>query len=365
MNQIPDTKNHDPKIFAWLISGCALIFLMVIIGGITRLTHSGLSITEWNLIMGAFPPVTENQWQVLFEKYQQSPEFREVHYYFNLPDFKKIFWWEYSHRLIGRLTGIVFIVPFFYFLIKKKISKYLLTKLINIFLLGALQGILGWYMVISGLADKPSVSHYRLAAHLILAFCTFGYTFWVAMNLLPRENSSTAEGELPAFEINRLQWLQKIFKCLFGLIILQIIFGAFVAGLKAGYLYPTFPKMGDNWIAPEVKILISENNLLGFFEEGAPVQFIHRCLGVLIFLFSTGIWLYSKRVDFPPAIQLATRVLMLVVMLQFFLGILTLIKSVPLHLAAMHQAGAFLLFATALYLLNKVGHNARYQKENN
>lgn len=319
---------------------------MVIIGGITRLTHSGLSITEWNLLMGALPPLNEMQWQELFEKYQQSPEFREVHYYFTLSDFKSIFWWEYIHRLLGRLIGLVFIIPFIYFLLKKKISSELLPKLIIIFLLGALQGFLGWFMVKGGLVNEPAVSHYRLAAHLVTAFVTFGYTFWVVMDLTPLTPSPKERGS------TTLLW--KLTMALFGLIILQIIFGAFVAGLRAGFLYPTFPKMGGEWVAEEIKMTFTEYGWITFLKDGAAVQFIHRWLGILIFLVSIGLWFFSKKSELPFQIQMAVRVLIIIVTLQFFLGILTLINSVPVHHAVMHQAGAFLLFGAVLFLMHRL-----------
>jgi len=189
------SPSPDKSIIIWLLSGCLLIYLMVVVGGITRLSGSGLSITEWNVIMGAVPPLSQQDWQDTYQKYQQSPQFQKVNYDMKLDEFKSIFFWEYLHRLIGRLLGIVFIIPFFYFLVKKKLESNLIKKLLVIFLLGGLQGFIGWYMVKSGLIDNPHVSHYRLATHLITAFITFGFTFYVALGLI-YEPFGSAQGSL-------------------------------------------------------------------------------------------------------------------------------------------------------------------------
>lgn len=345
-------KESQASLILWLLSGCFLIFLMVVIGGITRLTHSGLSITEWNLLMGTLPPLNGQQWQELFEKYQQSPEFREVHYFFTLSDFKSIFWWEYIHRLLGRLIGIVFIVPFFYFLVKRKISRALLPKLILIFLLGALQGFLGWFMVKSGLVNKPAVSHYRLAAHLITAFATFGYIVWVVLGITSLQPPH-ATSELFS-KTKNLKQLRGLAFVLFFVIIVQVIFGAFVAGLKAGYLYPTFPRMGTEWMAEEINTAFAENGWVTFVENGAAVQFIHRWLGILILFIAIALWLAAKRMEMPFRMSMAVRLMIVMVLLQFALGLFTLLYSVPVHLAVLHQAGAFFLFGASLFLLHEM-----------
>lgn len=345
-------KEIQTSLILWLLSGCFLIFLMVVIGGITRLTHSGLSITEWNLLMGTLPPLNEVQWQELFEKYKQSPEFRDIHYYFTLSDFKSIFWWEYIHRLLGRLIGIVFIVPFIYFLLKKKIPASLLPELVIIFLLGALQGFLGWFMVKSGLVNRPAVSHYRLAAHLITAFATFGYILWVVMSLISPRLQHGIKPPPSETEVKNLKLFSKLSLVLFFVIIVQIIFGAFVAGLKAGYLYPTFPKMGTEWMAEEINGAFSEYGWITFIQDGAAVQFVHRWLGILILFIAVALWLMVKRMEIPFRAHMAIRALMVIVLLQFSLGLFTLLYSVPVHLAVLHQAGAFFLFGASLFLLH-------------
>ena len=266
-------NNSKQNIIIWLYAGCLLVFAMVVIGGITRLTGSGLSITEWKVITGTFPPLNEIQWQEEFSKYQQSPQFQLINSGFGIEDFKNIYWWEYLHRLIGRLLGMVFIIPFFYFLIKKQISKQLLPKLIIIFLLGAWQGFLGWYMVKSGLMNAPYVSHYRLAIHLVNAFITFGYIFWVSQDLKYGTNENTNVSK----SIKRLSILT------FTLLIIQITYGAFVAGLHAGQVYNTWPMMGDEWMASSVSAAFAHDGIISLVNDISTVQFIHRTLALIVF----------------------------------------------------------------------------------
>ncbi|PCJ78356.1 MAG: heme A synthase [Flavobacteriales bacterium] len=333
----------NTSVILWLLCGCFLIFLMVVIGGITRLTYSGLSMVEWHLFMGAIPPLNEQDWNALFQKYQQFPEFKELNYAFTVNDFKTIFWWEYIHRMLGRLIGLVFIVPFFWFMLKKKLSPKLTTQLGIIFLLGAFQGFLGWFMVKSGLNKEPSVSHYRLAAHLITAFAAFGYTFWVALGL---KNSE--------FRIlnSELKKLKKWVYVLFGILIVQIIYGAFVAGMKAGIGYNTFPKMGDEWIASNAFSL--SPFWLNLFENKTGVQFIHRCMAYLVVIFSGIAWWKSRKMELPLSLKTGFNVLSALVLLQFLLGVLTLLNRVPLSLALLHQLGAFLLFGTLVFLMHRL-----------
>ncbi|HJN63500.1 MAG TPA: COX15/CtaA family protein, partial [Flavobacteriales bacterium] len=212
----------NKSIIFWLLSGCFLIFTMVVIGGITRLTHSGLSMVNWNLITGTILPLNEVQWQETFELYKTSPEYLKINSHFTLDEFKSIFFWEYLHRLIGRVLGLVFIIPFIYFLIKKKLTQKLKIQSTLLLLMGAMQGAIGWWMVKSGLVDRPDVSHYRLAIHLITAFLTCAYIVWIALPLIFSNNNA---GNSKLFRLNI---------GLFILIVIQIIYGAFVAGLDAG-----------------------------------------------------------------------------------------------------------------------------------
>lgn len=234
-------EKADRSVIIWLLTGCLLIFVMVVVGGVTRLTHSGLSMVDWNLFMGAIPPLNEQEWIATFNQYKQFPEYQKVNFTFSLDEFKSIFFWEYLHRLIGRLIGLVFIVPFVYFLIRKKISGSLLRECLLILGMGAFQGFLGWWMVKSGLVDNPDVSHYRLAIHLIAAFLTFAYTFWVALKLIYTNDSHDSSTPMRRGLI-----------VLLILLIVQIVYGAFVAGLDAGKVFNTWPKMGKQWVAEAV-----------------------------------------------------------------------------------------------------------------
>lgn len=307
---------------------------MVLVGGITRLTESGLSITEWKPISGIVPPITTAQWQTEFSKYQQSPEYLFKNSSMDLSEFKFIFFWEYIHRLIGRIIGLVFIFPFIYFKLSGQFSKQFTLKLWGVFVLGAFQGLLGWYMVASGLVNKPDVSHFRLAAHLITAFITCAYIFWLALELIfPPENIKTQKKKLLSIT-------------LLVAIAIQIIYGAFVAGLDAGKIYNTYPKMGEKWIADAVYAYpVWWQNIT---ENPAGVQFIHRTLALLIALL---IALNLKGKNKGSKTKQAANIMLGLVLLQVLLGICTLLYAVPLWLGVLHQLGAFALFLAAVYNL--------------
>ena len=345
-------KNSDKPVIAWLLTGCFLIFLMVVIGGITRLTLSGLSIVEWDLLMGTLPPVTSQDWQELFQKYQQSPQYQLVNIHFGLEEFKSIFWWEYIHRLLGRMIGLVFFFPFIYFLIKKKLSLDLIGKLLVIFVLGGLQGFLGWYMVKSGLVKDPHISHYRLAAHLVTAFVSFGFTFWVALGLIyPQSNKSQILHGQGIGSVKKLTYV------LSGVVFLQIIYGAFVAGLKAGMVYNTFPKMGSEWMAEGVTAMQPFwKNLL---ESIAGVQFVHRYLAYIVVIIVGIIWFKARNIGLSDTQKGGINFLGIAVIIQFLLGVFTLLYAVPVALGVIHQVGAFFLFAAVIYLLHQLRQSAR------
>jgi cytochrome c oxidase assembly protein subunit 15 len=342
--------NSNRLIAGWLLSGCALVFLMVIIGGITRITGSGLSITEWNIVTGTIPPLNQNSWIVAFEKYKVSPQFKLVNSGFGLSEFKQIFWWEYIHRLLGRLIGFVFLLPFLFFLFTKRLTASLLKKLLLLLALGALQGFLGWFMVKSGLVDLPHVSHYRLAVHLVTAFLIFGFAFYLALGLL---------SPLPVQSINPLPVLPKVTRALLILVILQIMYGALVAGLHAGKVYTTFPKMGDRWVPREINAIQPFYRNLS--ENLVTVQFIHRCLawliGIIIFsLCAIGV---KQKERFTQKQIKALNLLFALFLFQFLLGVFTLLSAVSVPLAILHQAGAFFLFAGILYF----SHSQRLSSE--
>ena len=345
-------NSYNRKIVLWLFSGCFLIFTMVIVGGITRLTGSGLSITEWKLIRGTVPPLNDEQWNEEFDNYKQIPQYREMNYDYTLSDFKKIYFWEYLHRLIGRIIGIVFLIPFLYFWFTKQLSKPLFNKLLFLFFLGGLQGFLGWYMVKSGLVNNVRVSHLRLATHLITAFITFGFIFWVMLDIIPHEKTNTN-----SLTIN----LRKASYLILFLVILQIIYGAFVAGLKAGHIYNTFPKMGDEWVAQSVPYAIQTEGIGSLFNNMSVVQFIHRTIAWLLSLTIIFIGYYAKRKNNVSGNFLLSakqkhglNFLMIAVLIQFLLGVFTLIYNVPIVLGVIHQVGAFMLFTVAIYFIHTV-----------
>lgn len=337
------SSHRNKGIIIWLATGCFLIFVMVLVGGMTRLTQSGLSMVDWDLIMGSVPPLSDADWQQEFAKYQQSPEFTELNYDFSLNDFKSIFWWEYIHRMLGRLIGLVFIVPFFWFIAKKRIDKALMPKLVIILALGAFQGFLGWFMVKSGLKDIPHVSHYRLAAHLITAFLTFGYTFWVALSLF--FGDAATHYTLPK--------LRRLANILFGTVVLQIIYGAFVAGLKAGVYYPTWPKMGDKWFPPGITGM--EPLMANFVEGIAGVQFLHRYIAYVVAVLVVIIWWKARNLRLQYSQRYAVNALAVLMLIQFYLGVMTLLKGVPIYLGIAHQAGAFLLFGATVFAMHRLG----------
>lgn len=340
-------QNHSNRkpIIIWLFSGCFIIFAMVVLGGITRLTGSGLSITEWDVIIGAVPPLNQDDWNIAFDKYKQSPQYQKVNTGMDLEQFKSIFYWEYFHRLVGRLLGVVFIIPFLYFLFRKMLDPPLIRKLVIILLLGALQGFLGWYMVASGLVNRPSVSHYRLALHLITAFVTFGYTLWVALDLIYQNKETNQEHVPPVF--------RKLTLAIASLVIIQIIYGAFMAGLGGGKIYNTFPKMGDEWFPSTFHPVFAS-----FFDYPVGVQIVHRYIGTLLVILGF-ILIYVYRRNPVPYLFNTVSFFIIALVVQFTLGVTTLLYAAPIILAALHQIGGFVLFSSVVMLLHKVTIKAK------
>ena len=338
-------KSQNP-VLIWLLTGTILVASMVSVGGITRLTQSGLSMVEWNLIMGSVPPLNQAEWEVTFEKYKESPEYQIVNYEFRLEEFKLIFWWEYIHRVLGRLIGLVFIIPFIIFMIQKRIDKPLLRRLILIFILGAFQGFLGWFMVKSGLVKDPHVSHYRLAAHLIAALTLFCLILWVALELLFKDKFEN--GEKPVLQKIRRLSVIGIF-----VLTIQIIYGAFVAGLKAGLYYNTWPKMGASWIPSEVTESISREGIISLFDNTTLVQFIHRYVGWIVALIVLLIFNQVRKHATGSNIEKGTYFLVGITIAQILLGIFTLVNQVPVVLGILHQLGALFLLGGFLFVLNR------------
>jgi cytochrome c oxidase assembly protein subunit 15 len=325
----------------WLLACCVLVFAMVVVGGVTRLTHSGLSITEWQPIVGTLPPLSQSDWETAFAKYRLTPEYQQVNKGMGLDEFKGIFWWEYFHRLLGRVIGVAFLVPYLRFLARRAIPPGYGWKLAGIFVLGGLQGAMGWYMVKSGLVDDPRVSQFRLTAHLSLAFVIFAAMWWVALSLLqparlPREGAAIRAARRWAYAIA-------------GLVFFMVLTGGLVAGIRAGFAYNTFPLMNGHVVPPE--ILLLEPWWRNFFYNMATVQFDHRAVAWLLAFTVPILWWKALRVGAAPArVRRGAHLLLAMLALQVALGILTLLHVVPLPLAAAHQTGALLLFALALHL---------------
>ena len=311
------------KVAAWLLVCAALTFAVVVVGGITRLTESGLSITEWQPVSGIVPPLSDSDWNALFDKYRETPQSRKVFGELTLEGFKGIFWLEYLHRLLGRLIGLVFLLPFLWFLFRKTLPKTLGLQLAGVFMLGALQGALGWYMVKSGLVNEPRVSHFRLTAHLGLALLIFSAELWIALGLIKE-----ASGKPRPFPLAVL-----------AVVYLMTLSGGMVAGLRAGHAYNSFPLMNGHVIPPETFQLQPwwEN----FFWNVATVQLVHRTFFWLLLILIPLLWFRLRTI--------AAHHLLGMFLLQAGMGIATLLNAVPIPLASAHQAGAVLLLATALW----------------
>lgn len=331
--------SHQLILGFWLLICASVVYLMVVVGGMTRLTQSGLSMVEWEPIMGIIPPIGESAWQEVFAKYQTSPEYIKINAGMSLEAFKQIFYWEYGHRVLGRVIGMIYLLPLLFFLVKGMVPKHWYVRFFGLFILGGLQGLMGWYMVKSGLVDVPHVSQYRLTAHLGLALIIFGFMLWYAMDFLRSErrirHASPAYLKSTAFVVL--------------VVFLMMLSGGFVAGTKAGFIMNTFPKMNGSWV-PEGWLAMTPlwRNL---FENAVTVQFFHRCFAILVF-FSVAI---SFTLSLKQRFQTANTLVVVAAIVQICLGISALVMKVPLALGASHQAGAVALFAAALF----VSHRAR------
>ncbi len=298
---------------------------------------------EWQPLTGFIPPVTESDWQELFDRYRQFPEFLKVNQDMNLAGFKNIFWLEYLHRVLGRLIGIAFLVPFLYFMIRGMIPRNLAPKLVVMFILGGLQGLLGWYMVKSGLVNDPHVSQYRLTAHLMLAVAIYCFILWTALNLIAEQKPYTKF--MPDMrKLTGKTMMLMIF------VVITMVSGGFVAGLKAGLIYNTFPLMGDNLIAPGVYSI--QPWYLAMLDDAITVQFNHRVMALTTFLIIIGVYLYQLRLNLPSRTKILFGLLIIAGVIQVALGISTLLLRVPVAIAASHQAGALVLLTTLVLLFH-------------
>ncbi len=393
---------NNKQIRIWYWSGALMVFIILVIGGITRLTQSGLSMVEWNPIMGIIPPLSEADWNETFEKYKEFPEYQQRNRGMSLAEFRFIYFWEYLHRMAGRMIGLVFLIPFGWFVIRKKFSRKQLKRAFLLLILGLTQGFMGWYMVQSGLVDLPYVSPYRLAAHLLLAFAIFGCCVWFALDLKPDKPPVSQPGkEGPAHldlaktgqhhemtdpgtsaggtnpgetedEPNtgpagygkgsqststlliHLRWWLFAFMII---LLLQIVWGAFVAGLNAGHVYNTFPKMNQFWIPPEAWLL--EPFIQNLFENPAAVQWIHRLLGTLLLVMVIYIWARVMFSSVDHTLKWWGVALLGIVLLQYLLGVFTLLYHVPISLGVIHQAAAMLLFGVVIGFYHTVTREVR------
>ena len=337
-------KIKDKSVITWLLSGCFLLFLMVVVGGITRLTNSGLSMTDWHLVTDTFPPLSDEKWQDAFDQYKKFPEYQKIniHNDFTLSDYKFIYFWEWFHRFIGRIIGMVFLIPFIYFLIKKRLDSATIKKCIILLLMGGFQGFLGWFMVKSGLIDNPDVSHFRLSLHLTFAFITFAYTLWVALDLIYPERKTVIIS------------LRKIARIALGILLLQIIYGGFVAGLNAGLIHNHWPMMSEGKFMHETVLIEQSTLFLNLVEGKSGVQFIHRTVAYLVVAMILFLYFKSKKFVLTSSQKNGINSLVIFVFLQFFLGVLTLLNHVPLWLGLAHQIMAFFLLTAMVYTLHRL-----------
>ena len=329
-------EKYKRPVILWLATGALLVVIMVVVGGITRLTHSGLSMVDWKPLTGILPPISDADWQAEFDNYKNYPEFQKINFDFTLDDFKSIYWWEFVHRILGRLLGVAFIVPFVFFLYKRVFDKAMIKKLLVLLFLGGLQGFLGWFMVKSGLKDNPAVSHYRLAIHLVAAFGLFSYILWMIMDIAGFRKTGAPS------QVKGGTWILLVF------VVLQIVYGAFVAGLKAGLFYNTWPLMGGELISGIISQAWGAKGVTGLFEDQVTIQFIHRWLPLAVL--GCLVWLWMKKggedIHKRPLVFLWA-----VFVLQFLLGVFTLLLQVPVWLGVLHQLGGLALLSGTVWLI--------------
>jgi cytochrome c oxidase assembly protein subunit 15 len=337
-------SSHTRPVAIWLLACCALLLAMVVVGGVTRLTHSGLSIVQWQPIVGTVPPLDATEWEAAFARYQATPEFRLVNRDMTLEGFKGIFWWEYFHRLLGRGIGIVFVLPLAWFALRRRIDRPLARRLAFIFGLGLLQGAVGWWMVKSGLVDDPKVSPLRLATHLGIAVLIYAAMFWTALDLLVptgRGIGPTAHRRLAAPAMG-----------IAALVFLMILSGGLVAGTRAGFAYNTFPLMDGHWIPPG--LLAVDPWHASLWRDLTTVQFNHRALAWLLALLIPVFCWRVHRSDAGSGARFAAHGLLAALLVQVTLGVATLLMRVPVPVAAAHQAGAMVLFTFALWTAHRL-----------
>lgn len=351
VDAIPPARRRHLRM--WLWTGAALTAATLVIGGITRLTESGLSIVDWAPIVGAVPPLNEGDWREAFARYQQYPEYVKLRPDMTLSEFKSIYFWEYLHRMMGRLIGMAFLIPFVWFLIRGYFNGPLVRRVLVLFALGGLQGLMGWYMVSSGLVDRPDVSHYRLAAHLLLAMTIFGTCVWFANDLLARPS--------PSIDARSRRFMLRALIGLGALLVVQIFWGALVAGLKAGFIYATFPLMDGGLLPPNA--WWKDPWPINLVESMATVQWVHRVLATALLI---GAIAFVARVQREPGLARFRRwsaALAALIVLQYGLGVTTLLTHVRIPIAVAHQLTALLIVGVVLTLLHRVAHSGPRQTD--
>ena len=332
--------HYDRQVATWLLFCAAVIFGMILLGGVTRLTNSGLSMVEWRPLMGVIPPMSEAAWLETFEKYRQYPEYQKINKGMSLDDFKYIFMYEYLHRVLGRLIGVIFFFPMLYFAIKGRVRPGMMPKLWILFFMGGFQGLLGWYMVKSGLVDNPHVSQYRLTAHLGVAVAIYAFMLWVAFDLLFTSRGQRSAGG-GGWSIG-----------LSVLVFLMILTGGLVAGTRAGLAYPTWPLMGDSFVPPGLYSM--QPFWLSALEDVTTIQFNHRMFAYLLFVLLNVYAFIVWRNAGEGRERLAALLVVVALLVQVGLGISTLLLHVPVPLAAAHQGGAVVLLTAMIFLSHVV-----------
>lgn len=333
----------DRAVSIWLWSVAALVIAMVVVGGATRLTESGLSITEWQPLLGAIPPLSHNDWIAAFEKYKQIPQYHIMNQDMTLDAFKSIYWWEWSHRFLGRFIGVAFALPLIFFWLTGRLKRGSGARFLGLLALGGVQGFIGWYMVKSGLVDRIDVSQYRLALHLTTAFAILGLLVWMALEEWPDAGRHLTEVVTPA--------VRRMGVFIVAIVVTQVVLGAFVAGLKAGFIYNTWPTMDGQWIPSDYWTTPA---YLTFFESHAASQFDHRMMAYFVALVVlTELWLVMRSaVD--GRIRTTAALLALAVCAQIGLGIATLLAHVPLELGVAHQLGGAIVFVLSVVHLHAI-----------
>ena len=350
MNYYKASKSYNMGVYIWLLALTTMVLLIIIIGGLTRLTDSGLSMTDWRPLLGVIPPLSQDKWLIVFEMYKQTPEFKIVNRSMTLEEFKFIFWWEWFHRVFARLIGVVFIIPLIYFLIKKQVSKSLLLRLPIVFMFGIFQAFVGWWMVKSGLSENPYVSPYRLTFHLLNALIIFSILLWIAMDY---KHSLKTNFLSKPFSQDFLVFFSIV------LVFITIGTGGFMAGTNSGQSFNTFPLMNGKIIPDDY--FLEDLGIYNIFENTVAINFNHRWFSIFVFFYIIFVCFKFIKFDSKKVPKILVILVLFFLTLQVALGIVTLLSNVYLPLASMHQTNSILLLSTLLISY----HQFKYRKEYN